>query len=115
MDEDEEKQLVGLRKEMDEVGAKGMERGRVSLYISLRKKQKSERRAQQEKMEAENRRPALGSLSVLWGLLPFIIIALIVWAIMGMNGDDLKSDCVIGRDSPDCLEGGGSGHPLWNN
>lgn len=26
-----------------------------------------------------------------------------------------KNDCVIGIDSQDCLEGSGSGHPLWNN
>ncbi|MEK7565146.1 MAG: hypothetical protein AAB394_02495 [Patescibacteria group bacterium] len=26
-----------------------------------------------------------------------------------------KNDCVIGRNSPDCLDGSGSGHPLWNN
>ena len=25
-----------------------------------------------------------------------------------------KNDCVIGRDSPDCLEGIEVGHPLWN-
>lgn len=26
-----------------------------------------------------------------------------------------KNDCVIGRDSSDCLNGDVSGHPLWNN
>jgi hypothetical protein len=26
-----------------------------------------------------------------------------------------KNDCVIGRDSADCLEGSGAGHPIWNN
>lgn len=47
------------------------------------------------------------------GFLPFVIIGLIIWMIMNIEPSDYKNDCVIGRDSPDCLDGDGSGHPLW--
>lgn len=40
-------------------------------------------------------------------------LMVVVFDYLGNNPG--KNDCVIGRDSPDCLEGGGSGHPLWNN
>jgi len=41
------------------------------------------------------------------------ILMVIIFEYIGNNPS--KGDCVIGQDSPDCLEGGGSGHPLWNN
>jgi len=41
------------------------------------------------------------------------VLIMIVFNYIGNNPS--KNDCVIGRDSPDCLEGGGSDHPLWNN
>ena len=44
-----------------------------------------------------------------------IIGSLMVVAFDYLGNNPSKNDCVIGRDSPDCLEGGGSGHPLWNN
>ena len=113
MNENEEKQLVALKEEMDEVGEKYMDKGKKSVYILLRQKQKSERRTQQETIQTEHKKPMLGKFGILWGLLPFVIIALIVWIIMSINWKDYKSDCVIGRDSPDCLEGEGVGHPLW--
>jgi len=40
-------------------------------------------------------------------------LMVVIFDYLGKNPS--KNDCVIGRDSPDCLEGGGSGHPLWNN
>ncbi len=40
-------------------------------------------------------------------------LMVVIFDYLGNNPS--KTDCVIGRDSPDCLEGGGSGHPLWNN
>jgi|SRR3989338_2623144 len=113
MNENEEKQLVALKEEMDEVGEKYMDKGKKSVYILLRQKQKSERRTQQETIQTEHKKPMFGKFGILWGLLPFVIIALIVWIIMSINWKDYKSDCVIGRDSPDCLEGEGVGHPLW--
>lgn len=36
-------------------------------------------------------------------------------AINYLGSNPSEEDCVIGRDSLDCLEGGGSGHPLWQN
>jgi hypothetical protein len=41
------------------------------------------------------------------------VLIMIVFNYIGNNPS--KNDCVIGRDSPDCLEDGGGGHPLWNN
>ena len=46
-------------------------------------------------------------------ILLILILMIIVFNYIGDNPS--KNDCVIGQDSPDCLEGGGSGHPLWNN
>ncbi len=50
---------------------------------------------------------------------PFVFIlfiGILISIIFNYIGDNSsKNDCVIGRDSPDCLEGSGSGHPLWNN
>ena len=43
-----------------------------------------------------------------------LCIGIIMVLIFSYVGDHpSKSDCVIGRDSPDCLEGAGSGHPLY--
>ena len=56
----------------------------------------------------------LGKFDILLGLVPFIVIALIWWMIANIKPSDQKNDCVVGRDSPDCLDGG-AGHPLWNN
>ena len=114
MDKNEEIEIIELKKEMNEVGEKNMKNEKKARYIVLRQKQKSERRVQQEKKEIERKKPILGNFGILWGLLPFIIIALVVWMAMSINWKDYEGDCVIGRDSPDCLEGGGSGHPLWN-
>ena len=115
MDNNEEIEIAELKKEMNEVGEKNMDNERKARYIILRQKQKSERRVQQEKIEIEHKKPILGKFGILLGLLPFIIIALIVWIVMNINWKDYRGDCVIGRDSPDCLEGDGSGHPLWDN
>ena len=118
MNENEEKQLVALKEEMDEVGEKYMDKGKKSVYILLRQKQKSERRVQQEKIETKHKKSVLGKFGILWGLISFIVIALIVWMVMSANWKDYEGDCVIGQDSnnPDCLEGSsGIGHPLWNN
>ncbi len=41
--------------------------------------------------------------------------ALMVLAFNYLGSNPDKDGCVIGRDSEDCLEGSGSGHPLWNN
>ena len=46
-------------------------------------------------------------------ILLILILMIIVFNYIGDNPS--KNDCVIGQDSPDCLEGGGSGHTLWNN
>ena len=114
MEENEEIEITALKKEMDDVGEGNMNTEKKARYIVLRQKQKSERRVQQEKIETEHKKPILGKFGILWGLLPFILIALIGWMMMSTNWQDYKSDCVIGRDSPDCLEGG-AGHPLWGN
>lgn len=118
MDNNEEIEIVALKKEMDEVGEKNMSKEKKARYIILRQKQKSERREQQEKIEMEHKKPILGKFGILWGLVPFIVIALIVWMVMSANWKDYKGDCVIGQDpnNPNCLEGSsGIGHPLWNN
>ena len=103
---------------MDEVGEKNISTEKKARYIVLRKKQKSERRVQQEKIETEHKKPVLGKFGILWGLIPFIVIALIVWIAMSANWKDYKGDCVIGQDSsnPNCFDSSsGIGHPLWNN
>ena len=115
MDSSEDIEIVTLKKEMDEVGEKNMSKENKARYVVLRQKQKSERRVQQETIEAEHKKPILGKFGILWGLLPLGIIVLIAYVVISMNWKEYKGDCVIGRDSPDCLEGGGSGHPLWNN
>ena len=115
MDENEEIEITALKKEMGEVGERNMNTQKKNRYIVLRQKQKSERRAQQEKIETEHKKSVSGKFGILFGLFPFIVIILIGWMVMNTNWKDYKSDCVIGRGSPDCLEGGGSDHPLWNN
>lgn len=42
-----------------------------------------------------------------------LIGILIVITLNYIGRNPSKDDCVIGRDSPDCLDGGGGGHPLW--
>ena len=41
------------------------------------------------------------------------ILMAVVFNYIGNNPS--KNDCIIGQDSTDCLDGGGSDHPLWNN
>ena len=115
MDNNEEIEIVALKKEMDEAGEKNMSKENKARYIVLRRKQKADRRNAQETILKEHSKSFIGKFGILLGLIPLIVIVLIVWMILSMNPSDYKDDCVIGRDSPDCLEGGGSGHPLWNN
>lgn len=118
MDHNEEIEIVALKKEMNEAGEKNMSKEKKVRYIDLRHKQKSERRVQQEQIETEHKKPVLGKFGILWGFIPFIVIALIVWMVMSANWKDYKGDCVIGQDSsnPNCFDSSsGIGHPLWNN
>ena len=118
MDNNEENEIVALKKEMDEVGEKNMSKEKKARYVDLRHKQKSDRRVQQEKVETEHKKPVLGKFGILWGFIPLIVIALIVWMLLSASWKDYKGDCVIGQDpdNPDCLDGSsGIGHPLWNN
>lgn len=114
MDNNEEIEITALKKEMDEVGEKNMSKEKKARYIVLRHQQKSDRRQAQETVIKEHSKSFVGKFGILLGLIPFIIIALIIWMIFNIKSSDYKDDCVIGRDSPDCLEGGGSGHPFWN-
>ena len=41
------------------------------------------------------------------------ILMILFFEYMGNNPSE--NDCVIGQDSADCLDGSGSGHPLWND
>ena len=100
---------------MDEVGEKNMAKDKMARYIVLRHKQKAERRNGQTAVMKKQAKPLFGGLGILLGLLPLIIIAIIIWMIVNIKSSDYKNACIIGQDSPDCLEGGGSGHPLWNN
>lgn len=44
-----------------------------------------------------------------------LIIGVIITLVFGYIGKNpSKNTCTIGIDSQDCLEGAGSGHPLWN-
>ena len=115
MDKNEENEITVLKKEMDEVGEKDMSDERRARYITLRREQKSERRNAQEAILKKRSKPFIGKIVILLGLAPFVVIALIFWMIFSIKPSDYKNDCVVGRDSSDCLEGDGVGHPLWNN
>jgi hypothetical protein len=115
MEKNEEIELEELKKEMTKVGDKNMVKEKRERYIALRHKQKAERRGEQENIVKAQKKPIIGGFGILLGLLPFLIIAIIIWMIANVKPEDYKNDCVIGQDSPDCLEGGGAGHPLWNN
>jgi uncharacterized membrane protein (DUF106 family) len=115
MNNNEEVEIIALKKEMDEVGDKNLSKEKRDHYIFLRQKQKVERKQMQETLLKDSSKPLIGKFSVLLGLIPLIIIAFIVRMIISVGPKDYDGDCVIGRDSPDCLESDGSGHPLWNN
>ena len=115
MEKNEEIEIEELKKEMDEVGEKNMAKEKRTRYIVLRHKQKAERINEQKTIVEKNSKPVFSGFGILLGLLPFIIIAIIIWMIANIKSSDYKNACVIGQDSPDCLDGGGSGHPLWDN
>jgi len=111
MEKKEELEIIELKKEIVEVGEKNMDRERLRRYIFLRRKQKESRKTEHNEVLLKQQ-PLLNNFSILWGFIPFIIIILIAVAIMSIKPGDIKNDCIIPTDSPDCLEGGG-GHPLW--
>lgn len=101
-----------LKKEIDEIGEMNMSKERRARYIELRSIQKTERRLAQEQVVGTQLVPEGDGLWILAGLAPFVILGLIVWSIISAKSEDFSTDCVTGVDSQDCLEGGGSGHPL---
>jgi len=114
MEKNKEAELEELKKEMAEVGEKNMAKEKKSRYVILRHEQKAERSRKQDNA-LKTQKSTVGGLWIFFGFLPFIIIGIIVWMIVSIKWEDYKSDCVIGRDSSDCLEGGGIGHPLWSH
>jgi len=70
MDENEELEITALKREMGEVGEMNMNIEKKARYIVLRQKQKSERRAQQERIETEHKKS--GKFEILLGLLPLV-------------------------------------------
>src|SRR3989344_4429722 len=109
---EEELELLDLKKEMGIVGDKNMNRDKKKRYVFLRRKQKSERRQEQNiSLHHQSASPSnsLVYFIVGWSI-PALIIIAIVWAIIA-GPKAFSGGCVI-SDTNDCLEGGGTGHPL---
>ena len=47
----------------------------------------------------------------------FLAVIFVIFNLIAeyIGNNPSKEDCVIGTDFSNCIEGNGSGHPLWNN